>query len=308
MNYIGLIFTVSNLFLLLVFWGVNAGAERYKKNKIFSVETSEKYLQDDRFQEIIGEYKKKNRGWLLFFFITAFLPLYSTPYFSLTFSFFMLWTITVIAFKIIIHASANKSVHAYNESVGYKPNDNESKCWIGGFLYHNPDSEKVWVWNHLNLTFNLATKKGKIYMGGLVLFMVISIGLPWIKIIQDDLRVPQISFSDEKMTIQSAFSSTEIYFDDILQIEYLEKIEVGSKSRGSSTSLYSRGIFNVRGYGRSHVYVFNDVKSVIWFKGIDQKNIFINFATHEETEAFYEMLHNHDSIEWVDHHVNCSCH
>ena len=295
MSVVGIILTGSNLFLILIFWAMNIGVHKPKRGKIFGVNMPEPRMNDERVTDIVSWYLVRDKWWLRISLITAFLPLYPTTYFSIVFSFFMLWTIAVLGYKMWLFSKALKKLRDLKDTCGWfdPVRDADEKHWYGGIFYHNPDSKKMFTNQYMmgmGSTVNLATKGGRVFMiiTGVILF--ISVLPPWALIIVDDFVPPSIKLTESELVIKSAFSKAHANYDDIEMVLWTNDLKIGTKVSGSGTDRYTRGTFYVGEYGKSKVYRFKDFSQLIVVTVKDGQPIIFSSETLNETEAIYREL------------------
>ena len=79
---------------------------------------------------------------------------------------------------------------------------------------------------------------------------------------------------------------------DIENIELLDKFpnKRAIRMNGGATKEKSYGNFSLEGEGNVRLYVFNKTDKVIKISRKNQKSIYINMRTNEETEELYEKL------------------
>lgn len=295
MSIVNIILTLSNLFLLLVFWAINIGSHKPKRGKIFGIRFPQERFKDERFTEILDWYMRRDRLWLWLAFVTAFTPLYPTQYFSITFSAFLIWTTWVVAYKITLFSRAMQKVRNLKSACGWTDPvlDADEQYWRGGVFYYNPHSKKIFTNAHLmgtGSTVNLATRGGKIFMIVTLLLLVVSIVPAWFLIIKDDFLAPAIVLTDDYLSVKSAFSKTTVDLDDIESIVLTRDVTIGPKSNGSSTALYKRGRFYVSGYGSTYVFIFNENAEAVLITLKDGSALIVNEQSPERTHELYRRL------------------
>ena len=295
MHIVGIILTISNLFLILIMWGMTIGIHKPKNGKIFGINMPTDRFNDERVLEIVNWYLKRDKWWFRIGLLTAFLPLYRTPYYSIIHSIFIIWTTGIIVYKGRIFAKTMKKLRELKQTCGWfdPVRDEEEQYWYGGVFYNNPNSKKMFTSKYqvgMGSTVNLATKGGKIFMIVTGVILVIALIPTWGLILVDDFVPPSINLTDDRLIIKSAFSKASAEFDEIESVLWTDALKIGTKSNGSSTALYSRGTFFVGDYGKSYVYRFKAFPQLIVVEVKDSKPIIFNLKTLEETEAIYREL------------------
>ena len=91
---------------------------------------------------------------------------------------------------------------------------------------------------------------------------------------------------DNSVKINAPLYGIEFNVEDIEKVEIVDKIKVKLRINGIGMDEYSVGNFNVEGYGKCKLYIYNDVKPYILIKSNDEI-IFINGENEEETLRYY---------------------
>lgn len=95
----------------------------------------------------------------------------------------------------------------------------------------------------------------------------------------------ELSIKDNTVKIQV----TNFDIEDIKSIELLDEINIKGKVTGTNTLTYSRGVFNVDGE-KNRVYIYNDSSPYIKFNLKDNKTVYYNEKSSDETEKTYNKL------------------
>ena len=161
------------------------------------------------------------------------------------------------------------------------------------FGYKNPDDPRLLVsdpMNTGNTIINRGNKKGKIlfaFSNILVAFVII-------------IALALIFEKDWKVEISNTVKiSTMLYKDNIKQsdIENLELLDKFPNKRairmnGGATKEKAYGNFSLEGEGNVRLYIFKKTDKVIKISRKNQKTVYINKRTNEETEELFEKLKN----------------
>lgn len=292
---VGIIFLVCNIMLILIMGAVTMGMNRPSRGKMFGIALPSGRENDDRVQEIVSRYIKHVRTWNILSLPTAFLVLIPTPYFSVLYSIFLIWTTAVIILRFRIIGIARRDLIDLKHQVGwYDPvRDEDEAYWIGGFIYSNPNSSKMFVNQNAfgyGSTVNVATKGGKRFMIVMAIVLFLSLIPTWGLIIWDDVMPPSVILHESELVVRSAMNKAVVSLEDIVSVELRKDLSIGTKVNGSGTQLYSRGTFYVGDLGKSHVFRFKDVESLIV---VQQKNgipLIFNMKTESETLDWYYKL------------------
>lgn len=291
----GVIFLVSNLFLVLLLGAFTMGMHRLSRGKIFGVNLPNGRENDERVQDIVLKYRKNSRLWFVFSLVTAMLVLIPTPFFSVVYTIFLIWTTVVIVLKFKIIGTARKAMIELKHQVGwYDPTrDVEETYWKGGFFYNNPNSDKMFVSKSAfgyGSTVNMATKGGRRFMMVTAVILFLSLVPSWGLIVLDDIQQPSVKVDGNDLVVKSAMNKATIPLSEIVSVELREDVVIGTKINGSGTSLYSRGKFYVGEFGKCNVFRFKNVEPLIV---IQQKNgipLIFNLKTESETLEWYYKL------------------
>lgn len=161
------------------------------------------------------------------------------------------------------------------------------------FGYKNPNDSRILVpdpMNTGNTVINRGNKKGKIlfaFSNILVAFVIIialalSFEKDWKVEISDTVKISTILYKDN------------IKQSDIENLELLDKFpnKRAVRMNGGATKEKSYGNFSLEGEGNVRLYVFNKTDKVIKISRKNEKTVYINMRTNEETEELFEKLKN----------------
>lgn len=106
-----------------------------------------------------------------------------------------------------------------------------------------------------------------------------------------------LGYQDYKFIIKNdSFEITGMYgakwkLEEIKKVKLLEKMpNVTSKQNGFGTASMAKGVFSVKGYGSSLLFITNGASSKILYIETEEKKIFINSKDTNETEQWFESL------------------
>ncbi len=161
------------------------------------------------------------------------------------------------------------------------------------FGYKNPNDPRLLLsdpMNSGNTVINRGNKKGKIlfaFSNILVAFVIIialalTFEKDWKVEISDTIKISTMLYKDN------------IKQSDIENIELLDKFpnKRAIRMNGGATKEKAYGNFSMEGEGNVRLYVFNKTDKVIKISRKNQKTVYINMRTNEETEELYEKLKN----------------
>ena len=296
------IFFFSNVLMLLIFQGVNIGIEKPNRNKIFGVFIPIERHKDEEVLEVIDRYKRKNRWWFWVSIATNFLMFFQTKYFSIIYTFFLLWMFVVIGYKLYLlgHATERLKQIKKNRQWFDINRDQEEEYWRFGMFYFNPNSSKLWVSQQgsMNTTVNLSTRKGKWFMGIMATLLFVLLVPISIQMILEDFMPPKITLTEESLAIKSTMYEVSIDYEDIEKVEIVvdegHQTLRGAKQSGSATDYYSRGKFYVGSYEKSFLSIFHEtIPVIVIHPSNDQRTILFNDVTDEKTYKLLEQLKSH---------------
>lgn len=161
------------------------------------------------------------------------------------------------------------------------------------FGYKNPNDSRILVsdpMNTGNTVINRGNKKGKILFAfsNIIVAFVIIVALALI--FEKDWKV-EIS---DTVKISTMLYKENIKSGDIDNIELLDKFpnKRAVRMNGGATKEKAYGNFSMEGEGNIRLYVFKKTDKVIKISRKNQKTVYINMRTNEETEELYEKLKN----------------
>jgi len=161
------------------------------------------------------------------------------------------------------------------------------------FGYKNPNDPRILVsdpMNSGNTVINRGNKKGKIlfaFSNILVAFVIIialalTFEKDWKVEISDTVKISTILYKDN------------IKSSDIENVELLDKFpnKRAIRVNGGATKEKAYGNFSLEGEGNVRLYIFKKTDKVIKISRKNQKTVYINKRTNEETEELFEKLKN----------------
>lgn len=159
------------------------------------------------------------------------------------------------------------------------------------FGYKNPNDPRILVSDPMNSSstvINRGNKKGKILFAitNMLLAFVIIFGLSLI--FEKDWKV-EIS---NTVKISTILYKDNIKQSDIENLELLDKFpnKRAVRVNGGATKEKAYGNFSLEGEGNVRLYVFNKTDKVIKISRKNEKPVYINMRTNEETEELFEKL------------------
>ena len=210
----------------------------------------------------------------------SFLPLGASIILITFFIFYLISTVNKIDMEISSNIEDDKFIEDQDE-------------YYDIFGYKNPNDPRILVSDPMNSSstiINRGNKKGKILFAftNMLLAIVIIFGLALI--FEKDWKV-EVS---DTVKISTMLYKDNIKQSDIENIELLDKFpnKRAIRMNGVATKEKAYGNFSLEGEGNVRLYVFNKTDKVIKISRKNQKTIYINMRTNEETEQLFEKLKN----------------
>ena len=210
----------------------------------------------------------------------SFLPLGASIILITFFIFYIISTVNKIDMEISSNIEDDKFIEDEDE-------------YYDIFGYKNPNDPRILVSDPMHSSstvINRGNKKGKIlfaFSNILVAFVIIialalTFEKDWKVEISDTVKISTMLYKDN------------IKQSDIENIELLDKFpnKRAIRMNGGATKEKSYGNFSLEGEGNVRLYVFNKTDKVIKISRKNQKTVYINMRTNEETEQLYEKLKN----------------
>mgnify|MGYP004623855451 FL=1 len=163
--------------------------------------------------------------------------------------------------------------------------------WINGIFYKNPYDSRVVVEGRIGIkpVYNLATKKGRLITYGGNILAAVSVLAIILMMISFEFYGFNMKINDDVVKINAPLYGTELKIKDIEKVEIIDKLKVKLRTNGIGMDEYSVGNFNVEGYGKCKLYIYNDVKPYILIES-DNEQIFINGEDKEDTLRYYDEI------------------
>lgn len=210
----------------------------------------------------------------------SFLPFVASIILITFFIFYIISTVNKIDMEISSNIEDDKFIEDQDE-------------YYDIFGYKNPNDPRILVSDPMNSSstvINRGNKKGKILFAitNMLLAFVIIFGLALI--FEKDWKV-EIS---DSVKISTMLYKENIKSGDIDNIELLDKFpnKRAIRMNGGATKEKAYGNFSLEGEGNVRLYVFNKTDKVIKISRKNEKPVYINIRTNEETEQLYEKLKN----------------
>ena len=189
-------------------------------------------------------------------------------------------TLPVIIVVLGIVYGNRRIINMQNQLISVAENPiyvDSDEYWINGMSYKNPYDNRVVVEPRIGTkpVYNLATKNGRLITYGTNIFVVVSVLTIILMMLYFELYGFNMKIIDNSVKINAPLYGIEFNVEDIEKVEIVDKLKVKLRINGIGMDEYSVGNFNVEGYGKCKLYIYNDVKPYILIKSNDEI-IFIN--------------------------------
>ena len=200
-------------------------------------------------------------------------------------------TLPVIIVVLGVVYGNRRIINMQNQLISVAENPiyvDSDEYWINGMSYKNPYDNRVVVEPRIGTkpVYNLATKKGRLITYGTNIFVAVSVLTIILMMLYFELYGFNMKIIDNSVKINAPLYGIEFNVEDIEKVEIVDKLKVKLRINGIGMDEYSVGNFNVEGYGKCKLYIYNDVKPYILIKSNDEI-IFINGENEEETLRYY---------------------
>lgn len=173
--------------------------------------------------------------------------------------------------------------------------------WLHGF-YNNPNDPRINVEKRFGIgfTINFGNPKAKVIAGcGAAAIGALLIGMIALFLAFDTASFSPIVANGE-VTIKAPLYSTAFALDEMQEIEELQSIPTGTRTNGLGSSSLLVGHFNLSGYGKSMLFVYNGRPPYL---AVHLKDlvVILNGKTPEETRQYHRLLTQaRDTLERSD--------
>lgn len=200
-------------------------------------------------------------------------------------------TLPVIIVVLGVVYGNRRIINMQNQLISVAENPiyvDSDEYWINGMSYKNPYDNRVVVEPRIGTkpVYNLATKNGRLITYGTNIFVVVSVLTIILMMLYFELYGFNMKIIDNSVKINAPLYGIEFNVEDIEKVEIVDNLKVKLRINGIGMDEYSVGNFNVEGYGKCKLYIYNDVKPYILIKSNDEI-IFINGENEEETLRYY---------------------
>ena len=179
----------------------------------------------------------------------------------------------------------------FNEKGQIILNKDDDDNYLMGIFYYNPNDPSLLVDKRMGvgMTFNFANPIAKIINVISVVILVVIFTL----VIKLSTSTMNVNFSNSNVSISCMYSS-DINYQDIVKIEYLNKIPpIGTKINGASTGNRNIGYYRTKDNRNVKLYIEDSKEPCVLIKLKGEKIIYFNYKDKEKTENFYKTLKNY---------------
>ena len=278
---------LSTTLIAMIFMGLF-----WRRSKISVIsENKEKNLYINKMKII----KLQNKIFTLvnFYSVLFLVLIYLQKMYKYSFLPFVGYIISITFFVVYIIYTINKIDMEISSNIEDDKFIEDQDEYYDIFGYKNPNDPRLLVpdpMNTGNTVINRGNKKGKIlfaFSNILVAFVIIialalTFEKDWKVEISDTVKISTILYKDN------------IKQSDIENLELLDKFpeKRAIRMNGGATKEKAYGNFSLEGEGNVRLYVFNKTDKVIKISRKNEKTVYINMRTNEETEQLYEKLKN----------------
>lgn len=288
---------IVQIFFVIVFYPIFAliyyemkQMGNFKNGNYFACVMKSEWMKDETVQEIGRTYAKQIKWSAL---VMAVIPIttFFIPYFSVSFSIWMIWLIAMLVVPSCFYGRANEQVKGYKAKRGFQMEagkDEEDTYWKWGMFYYNPKDKHTMVSkrNGTGITTNMATTTGKILNGiGIAGLLVIPVLCGWM--ILEEFVPIHLTVTKEELVAKHLVKDYEIPLEDIESIELIYEKPRWTKSVGTAMENLDKGTFTIRNEGKCEVFL-NPNHAVFIRLTADDKTYYLGGYDNEETVRAYE--------------------
>lgn len=277
---------------------MTTGSNRIGKNRfMFGVAMTAGQMADPEIVELTDDFKRRlKKG----FIAMAIFPLISfvTPWFSISFTIWMLWILLFFVVLGVPYYKAHKRARQIKADRGwYVDGDSQDPTadddhWIVGIFYYNPQDKHTMVKPRVGTgnTINMARPIGKI-LGFILIIIMLSLPATCIWVMAEEFVPIHLVIEDTTLEANHIRSSYTIPISLIEEIELLDKLPKMSRDNGTSMDTLRKGNFSNKSYGDFKVFLNPKNTVFLKIKAADTLYIMSGYDD-DETKAIYQNLQN----------------
>ena len=177
-----------------------------------------------------------------------------------------------------------------DSSDGKESIQEQQNRWKWG-VYHNPNDPRIFVPRRvtgMGWTINAGRPAGKLLYFGTGILILLIIGL----VAFGGARDYQVTVQDSNIHIDAAMYDMTIKRDQVVSISTTDQLPGGTRTNGYGGANKSFGHFNMEGYGKCMMYIYNHVDQyiVVQLKGRDPGYVILNDKTPEKTKDLHRTI------------------
>ena len=274
-------------------------SNRIGKNKsVFGVAMTAGQMADPEISELSEDFLRQLKTG---FIVMAIFPLitFVIPWFSISFTLWMMWIVLFIVVLGIPYAKAHKKTRQikadrgwYTDEVSEDSSENDDH-WILGMFYYNPHDKHLMVKPRLGTgsTVNMARPLGKICCA-FIIVAILSIPAMCIWLIAEEFVPIHLTIEDNALKANHILNNYTIPINHIEELEVLDKLPRMSRTNGTNMDTLMKGNFSNKTYGNFKVFL--NPQNTIFLK-IKAANTLYILSGHDdlETQTIYTHLRSH---------------
>lgn len=275
------------IFALLYF---NYKAEgEIKKEYAFGVNIREGWRELPELKEILLSYKKKLKIAAVVMGLVPFSTFF-IPYFSISYSIWMLWLLVIIGVPFILFAHANKAVKAVKMAKEPGFREEEDNSWIFGMFYYNPKDKHTMVTKRVGIgvTTNMATPVGKaLDIIGAIALLLIPVMCVWMML--EEFMPIHLMLDQRTVVAKHITIDYEIPLSQVEGCSLIYELPSWSKTTGTAMERLEKGNFFIRNEGKCEVFL--NPKNAVFIKfTAEDITYYMGGYDNEETVRIYEQI------------------
>lgn len=235
--------------------------------------------------------------WVIIAALTGIIHLISYLSFNdaYNYSFPFLLSMYILVFLVCVFYTYDKIRNSQNRLLEASENiiyTDDDEYWKRGY-YYNPGDKRTMVEKRIGYGFtcNMATLKGKLFTFGILVPAAALVLFLSVVFVRMDTASFKLFVKDNVARIDAPMYAFSFNVDDIQEVKKVDTIPKGARTNGAATQKYLLGNFNLNGYGKSKMYVYQENPPIIVVK-LNGLYLFINGKTEEITETYYKLLMN----------------
>lgn len=290
------VFFLCDLFIICLVLFTSKWDGKPKKQRLFSITLPKENLNHPALIEVQKRYQQQLSITFIALLIACLLSMFLNYRFvSIDLFFFFLIIGLSIALPSYFYAKANAQVKAIKQSQGWEAGNfshgiHEDDFWRYGQFYRNPFDTARTTTKRMGIgtTLNLAHKKQRhFFVGSLILTLLLTILLSF-GLLYMEIKTPSYRIETNTLYIDYPIYYYHVPIKDILSLRIVQELPPYYKSNGIETDSFSRGFFNVQGYGNVFLSIYKTGPYLL----IETKEgtVIVNEITEEKTYALLEAL------------------